>query len=132
MYQAMNGLTDSEIERLMADPRCPWFDSLTPDVSFTMRLPVGRDVPAAPKPRSIHVDWFLRFAHSRGYLLPSLEAAVDAYVHRLGGTRERVRDPSRPIRNAVRRLRGRPAVKPEYVWVLPPSAPHADQSPHAS
>jgi hypothetical protein len=119
----MSGLQDSEIEELLADPQCPWFESLTPSFTLTVRLPVGRDVRPVERPRTIAVDWFLRFARTRGYVSPSLEPAVDAYVSRLGGARERVRDPLRPARNAFRRLRGRPATKPEYVWVVPPDAP---------
>ena len=111
-----------EIEQLLADRACPWFDSLTPSFTGSVRLPGTKGVPIA-KPRSLHVGWFLAFARSRGYTSPALESLTDSYVHRIGGSREPLHRPGRHVSNAIRRLRGRPTVEAEYVWVLPPKLP---------
>jgi hypothetical protein len=69
---------DEEIETLLTDPACPWFDSLPSSLNVTMRLPLplASDLPVA-KPRSLVVDWFLTFAQSRGYTSPALEGLTD-------------------------------------------------------
>jgi hypothetical protein len=113
---------DDEIEQLLADRACPWFDSLTPSFTGTVRMPGAKDVPTA-RPRMLHVGWFLAFARSRGYTSPALESLTDSYVHRMGGSRQPVHDPGRRVRNAIRRLRRRPILELEYVWALPPNAP---------
>jgi hypothetical protein len=117
----MDGPADDEIERLLTDRACPWFDALNPSFTVSARLPFLRDA-AIDKPRLLHVGWFLAFARSRGCTSPSLESLTDSYVRRHGGSRQPIRDPARGVRNAVRRVGRRPAVEPEYVWVLPPEA----------
>jgi hypothetical protein len=57
--------SDEEIETLLTDPECPWFDSLPSSLNVTIRLPLSPDVPVT-KPRLLAVDWFLAFAASRG------------------------------------------------------------------
>lgn len=110
--------SDGEIETLLTDPECPWFDSLPSSLNVTIRLPLAPDVPVTT-PRSLPVDWFLAFARSRGYTSPALEGLTDSYIRRRGGSRQPIRDPARRVRNAIRRLRGHPTAGPRYVWLMP-------------
>ena len=99
--------TDADLFALVVDPSCPAVVALR----------------KAPVPtRLVFVRPFLDFAESRGFACDETERAMDDAVARLGGNRQRTRDPTLRVRNLVRRVRRKPPVAQEEVWFVPTRA----------
>jgi hypothetical protein len=95
--------TDAELRELLLDSRVPW------GVAFRM----GGARPVAVKD-------LLALSHDRFGDEPSLEAQIDAYIERLGGSREEMVDPWSAPRRAARKLLGKENPSQD-IWALPPS-----------
>ena len=83
----------------------------------------GLDVTSGPRSmRAVMVAEFRALAVSRGEDPAVAEAAADAWVAHRGGSRQQLRNVGRGVRNAIRRLRGKPRadVRPEHMWIYPP------------
>ena len=93
--------TEARIAALLADPDGP-----------------ATDVDRAGE-RHVFVDPFVAFAASRGVDRAQVEAVTDAYVTRVGGRRERVRDPIAAVGDLARRVRGKPPRERMQVWTIP-------------
>lgn len=100
--------TEDDLFTLLADPSCPAVVSL-------------RKSPVAA--RLVFVNPFLEFAESQGFARDAALREMDRAVTRLGGDRSAARDPTRPLRNLVRKARRERTVGQEEVWFLPHSPP---------
>jgi len=91
--------TEDRIAQLLGDPACP----------RARGARVANVVPVLP---------FIAFARSRGVATGELEVAMDAYVERVGGQRQKVTDPWSWLPNLVRRVSGRLPSPSGDVWLL--------------
>ena len=95
--------TDAEIRALLLDSRVPW----------GVGLRTGGARPVAVKD-------LLALAHDRFGDQPDLEPQIDAYVERVGGSREETVDPWSAPRRAARKLLGKRNPSQD-IWAVPPS-----------
>lgn len=95
------GPAEVRIVALLADPDCPAIDG---DQGIE---------------RLVFVDQFVAFASSRGAVASHVEALTDAYVTRIGGRREQVRDPIAAVGDLARRVQGKSPRERRRVWTIP-------------
>ena len=69
--------------------------------------------------RGVLVSEFVSLAATRGYERASALAAAEGWVSRNGVKRQKVHDSARGVRNALRRLRQKRPIGPDYVWLVP-------------
>jgi hypothetical protein len=93
------------------------------DDDLIVRLLCERDMPWARVARSaehvVEVGAFLRFGARHSLASEELEPAMDGFVRRHGGSRERTVDPWSWLPNLIRLVVGKPRRAPEQLWVLP-------------